>query len=92
MNEEILKVKINRSYTERVDMEDYGKNNKVWSSSHSEEILATADITERKRISAMLYDLAKSDVEQAIIDYKNEKSKVEAVKRIEQGGWPKEND
>ena len=83
MNEE-LKVKINRGYTERVDMEDYGKNNKVWSSSHSEEILATANIEERKRISAMLYDLAKSDVEQAIVDYKKEQSQERIVKQTKQ--------
>ena len=88
MNE--FKKNISRSFERKVSLGDY--NMASFFASYSEEIPADTDPEAMQRISALLYGFAKLDVEEAIIDYKNEKSKVEAVKRIETGGWPKEND
>ena len=81
---------ISRSFTRKLNLGNY-ESADFWSS-YSEVVPAGTQSEDMKDISAFLYDLAKSDVEQAIIDYKNEKMKVETVNRIENGGWPKEHD
>ena len=86
MNE--LTKTISRSFTRKVNLGNY-ESADFWAS-YSEEVSADTDDVACTRISAILYGNAKADVEQAMIDYKNEKSKAEAVKRIEGGGWPKE--
>ena len=85
-----LKKIISRSFTRKLNLGNY-ESADFWAS-FSEEVDSITNSEELKRISGFLYEMAKSEVEQAIIDYKNEKSKVEAVKRIDNGGWPKENE
>ena len=83
-----LKKVINRSFERTIQIEQYQPAK--FYASYSEEISADTDDAACTRISAILYGNAKADVEQAIIDYKNEKIKAETVKRIDNGGWPKE--
>ena len=89
LNMELTKT-ISRSFTRKLNLGNY-ESADFWSS-YSEVVSAETSGATCKEVSGLLYDMAKSDVEQAIIDYKNEKIKAEAVKRIEQGGWPKENE
>ena len=95
-----LKITISRSFSRKIQPEQYQPCE--FFASYSEEILANTEPETMQRVSALLYGFAKTDVEQAIIDYKNEKSKAEelknaeikaeAIKRIEQGGWLKQNE
>ena len=78
-----LKKVVARSHERKVSLGDY--NMATYWASYSEEVSADTGPEELKRISALLYEMAKSDVEQAIEDYK----KVEALKRIDNGGWEK---
>ena len=85
-----LKKTISRSFSRKIQPEQYQPCE--FFASYSEELPGDTDPEAMQRISTLLYGFAKNDVEQATIDYKNEKSKAETVKRIEQGGWPKENE
>ena len=71
MNE--FKKNISRSFERKVSLGDY--NMASFFASYSEEIDANTNREVCKGISAILYDMARSDVEQAIIDYKREQFK-----------------
>ena len=71
MNE--LVKKITRSYTKKTNLGNYESFDTM--ASYSEEVPAETTKEDMQRISAMLYDMAKSDVEQAILDYKREQFK-----------------
>ena len=83
MNE--LKKSVSRSFERKIQIVQYEPAS--FFASYTEEMDKDTDSETIKRISQMLYELAKSDVEQAIEDYKQANIKAEAVKRIENGGW-----
>ena len=83
-----LKKTISRSFSRKLQISQY-EPVEVFAS-YTEEVPAETDTEEIERVSAFLYDMAKSDVEMDVRKLLNEKSKAEAVKRIDQGGWPKE--
>ena len=68
-----LKKIISRSFTRKVNLGNY-ESADFWAS-YSEEVPADTEDPTCTRISAILYGNAKSDVEQAIIDYKREQFK-----------------
>ena len=68
-----LKKIISRSFSRKIQPEQYQPCE--FFASYSEEIPAETTKEEMQRTSAILYDMARSDVEQAIIDYKREQFK-----------------
>ena len=78
-----LKKTICRSFERTIQVEQY-QPAKFWAS-YCEEVDAQEDDT--KRISQILYDMAKGDVEESIINYKQTQIKEQALNRIESGGW-----
>lgn len=64
---------ISRSFTRKLNLGNY-ESADFWSS-YSEVVSADTDPESMQRISALLYGFAKTDVEQAILDYKREQFK-----------------
>ena len=83
-----FKLTISRSFERTIQIVQF-EPAKFWAS-YSLEVPADTKATEAVEISETLFERAKTDVEKAMADYKEEKIKAETVKRIDQGGWPKE--
>lgn len=80
MNE--LTKKITRSYTRKKNLGNYESAD--YMASYSEEVPADTTQEEVKRVSTILYELAKSDVEEAILEYQKEQARERIVEQKKQ--------
>ena len=94
-----FKLIISRSFERTIQVVQF-EPAKFWAA-YSLEVSSNIMPAEIVNISETLFDRAKLDVEKSMADYKEEKEKIrtriaegftkaEAVKRIENGGWPKD--
>jgi len=79
-----LKKTISRSYSRKLSLKHYGGvqyEMAEFFSSYSEEVNAETPKEELKRVSSLLYDMAKSDVEEAVAETIKSLSPAEDLKK-----------